>query len=112
MEEDKKVNLYIPANIRKRKEIIDGIALSELLRIGIGSGIGLFIGILAYIKYQNFIVLLLPGVLCGIFVFTFVRKDISGRSTLDRIKEFISFLKSQKKFYYKYSNIYEKDVEK
>lgn len=111
-EQDTYNSLYIPANIRKRKEYIDGIGNSEVVQILIGCGVGILIGIFLYAKYRNFLVLFFPGLFVGAIVLSFVRKDTTGRSTVDRIMNSINFSKEQKKFYYRYTNIYEKEVDK
>lgn len=110
MEDKNTDKLYIPSNIRKRKEYIDGIGNKEIFQIIVGLVLGLAIGLILFLQYKNFIVLFVPGVVLGTLVFFFVRKDSTGRNTIDRIMNWYDYLKEQKRYYYKYTNIYEKDV--
>ena len=58
--EDDGGDLYIPSNIRKRHEIVDGIGTPEVKIIVTSSIIGLVIGIFIYIFQHQMFTLLLP----------------------------------------------------
>lgn len=111
MDVKKENGLYIPVNIRKRKEYFDGFGKEELIQSIIGLGIGAVLGVILYVvKYNNIIALTMTPVLSGAIVVMFVKKDNTNRSTADRIKDMRNFNKSQKRYYYVYNNIYEKGL--
>lgn len=104
--------LYIPINIRKRKEHVEGISKTELVYASVMGGLGLALGIIFYItKWSNILVLAsFPIILC-IITLALVRKNKMNQSFIDQIKFYVQFVKSQKRFYYTYHNPYEKRSE-
>lgn len=114
MQEDKGENmsLYIPVNIRKRKEVIDGIGGKEIRKIVLAIILGIIMGILMYcLKCKNPIMLFTPPVIIGSGAAILFRKNSMNRNFFDNLAIFIEYVKSQKRFYYKYSNIYERRKE-
>lgn len=100
--------LYIPVNIKKRKEIIEGIGKKEIRQIVITTLIGIFIGaILFFLKNNNPAYLIMTAFIFGSGSYVFLKKDPTNRNTIDKLKLYINFTKSQKRFHYKYKNIYE-----
>lgn len=103
----KRKELYIPVNIRRRKEIADGIGKEELLKITLLTGIGLGIGIFLFVLGGEIFSVLLPPVITGMGGAIFLRKDMTNQSVLDRIHHLMEYSRSQKTYLYKYHNIYE-----
>lgn len=108
--EDEISSLYIPSNIRKRFEYVDGIGKPELGIIVTSTAIGLAVGIFLYLVQRQLIILLFPPAVGFLFSYVFARKDRYNQSTLDKIRLLRKFQSEQKRFYYKYRSIYEKDV--
>lgn len=101
--------LYIPVNIKKRKEILEGIGKKEIVEIVISTLVGIFIGIiLFFIKNNNPMYLILSAFIFGSGAFVFLKKDNTNRNTIDKLKLYFEFVNSQKRYNYKYKNIYEK----
>lgn len=100
--------LYIPVNIRREKEIVDGFGKKELIKTGFVIFVGIIIGgIIAVIKQQNFWFMISPF-FAGILGISLFRKSIiTNKSFADFFIDFIRFKKSKKSYYYKYQNIYE-----
>lgn len=105
-----KPKLYIPVQIRKRKEYIDGFGKEELKKTILMGCIGLIIGILIYLKMRNEIVIIVSITAFAGAAFMLTKKDKTNRSSIDYLKDDLKFNLSNKNFYYKYHNIYEKDV--
>lgn len=112
MEPNLKNGLYIPVNIRKRKEIVEGFGKEEMVQTAFVTLIGLIVGIILFFVF-SYQILLIVGVplVFGIGAIILLRKDKTNTSSIDMIKEMIDFSKSQKKYQYKYHNIYERKVE-
>lgn len=111
MEEEKKTSLYIPFNIRKRKEYVDGFGKPELIQTCVGTAIGLGISIILCIfVLPNIITLVFPTIMIGAMTAMLVRKNSFNRSSIDAIKNVYNFKKGQKRYFYKYTNIYESEV--
>lgn len=108
--EDDGGDLYIPSNIRKRHEIVDGIGTPEVKIIVTSSIIGLVIGIFIYIFQHQMFTLLLPPAMGFLFSYVFARKDRYNQSTMDKLQLLKKFQNEQKRYCYKYRSIYEKDV--
>lgn len=109
---DNKKQLYIPVNIVRRKETIQGIGRKEIIQIIIAVIAGALIGIILFFTNDNNPLYLIMAIFAsGSAAFIFLRKDATNRSTIDKLKLYIDFIKSQKRFYYKYVNIYEKKKE-
>lgn len=108
--EDEISSLYIPSNIRKRFEYVDGIGKHELGMIAISTAIGLVVGILIFVVQRQLFGLLIPPAAGFLFSYVFARKDRYNQSTIDKIRLLKKFQGGQKRYYYKWRNIYEKDV--
>lgn len=103
----KRKELYIPVNIRKRKEIADGIGKAELLQIIVMAGIGLLVGLIIFAVKGGIFSIMLPPIILGMAGVIFLRKDMTNQSVLDRIHHLMEYSKGQKIYFYKYHNIYE-----
>ena len=113
MKEKERDRLFIPVNVRKRKEYVDGFGKDELIKSLIATAFGVVLGIVLFLRnnYQPLYIALVPVVVFAISVI-FLRKDKTNTNALDSICEMYEFSKSQKKYEYEYVNIYEKEVEK
>lgn len=105
--------LYIPVNIRKRKEVIEGIGKEEIVRIIVAFVIGVLAGLVIFVAvFPNIMSIMTPAVLIAGITTLFVKKDSMNRSSIDRFRNYIDFNKTQKRYYYKYYNVYELGGEK
>lgn len=104
--DDEKYQVQIPANVKVRTELINGIGIKELITTGIAGVIGLMIDIPIYLIIQNyFICIIVVGIIIGT-TFIAVMKDKNNGCIADLIKNIYKHLKGQK--YFKYS-VKEKD---
>lgn len=107
---EKKIDrLYIPANVRKRKEIVAGFGGKELILTIIMAGLGLVLGIVIYMWNEKIEFVVTMPIVMGVIAIIFLIKDQTNTSLLDSIIRLILFIRSQKRYYYKYYNIYEKE---
>lgn len=106
------ISLYIPENVRRRYEIVEGFGKPEALITAIAFAISLAVGIILFFVYNKniFPLIMTPICLTG-FTIIMIRKDKTNRSTIDLLIEDYKFVNGQKKFAYKYHNIYEKGGE-
>lgn len=107
---EEKVGLYIPIQVTKRKEFmgIEGIGTKEAINIGIALAIGFILGIILFFKNDsNPFFLFITIFIFGSIGYLFLKKDKTNRSTIDKLKKMILFMNGQKRFYFKYHNIYE-----
>lgn len=107
--ESEKSNLYIPVNIRRRKEYTDGFGKEELIVTITWGLIGIAVGIFLYLIMHELLTIIISVVVFSGGAFVFNRKDKTNRSSIDHIKASIDFAKSTKRYDYKYNNIYEKE---
>lgn len=104
-------SLYIPVNIKRRKEWVDGFGAKELKYTIIWSIIGLIYGLIMYfIKDKEMMYIIFSVILFAGSTVILTRKDKTNRSTIDYILMNYKFMNSQKIYKYKYHNIYEKEV--
>lgn len=106
----KKPELYIPVQIRRRKEYFDGYGKTELRNTIISGCIGVAVGMVVYLYTKQIlaIIIIITIFTSGAVVLT--KKDKTNRSSLDYLLLDIKFSKSNKKYKYKYHNIHEKEV--
>ena len=105
--EDEKYQVQIPANVKTRTELINGIGIKELITTAITGGISIFIAIPIYLISQNYLIcLIFVGILTG-FTFIAVMKDKNNSCIAGLLRNIYKFLKGQK--YYKYV-VKEKDT--
>lgn len=98
--EDEKYQVQIPANVKTRTELINGIGIKELITTAIAGGISIFISIPIYLINQNYLIcLILVGIITG-FTFISVMKDKNNGCIAGLLINIYKYLKSQK--FYKY----------
>lgn len=102
--------VYVPVNIRKRKEYVDGIGKLEVTYAAVAGGIGLVLGIIIYMIVHQFLVIIFTPIVIAVLTLASVRKNNMNQSFIDQILYYIEFTKSQKRYYYEYYNPYEKKV--
>lgn len=105
--EEKKEQLYIPLNVRKRKELFAGYGQQELIITVVMAIIGFVVGSMIYAFNGKIEYLLITPIVIGFLTVVTIVKDQTNTSLLDSLIRLYQFSKSQKKFYYKYKNIYE-----
>lgn len=107
--ENKKGDLYIPVRIKRYPEFwnIDGIGKKELRGILIMTGVGIIVGVISGVITQIILFPLLFVILFPSGAYMFLKKDLTNRNTIDKIRISKRFKKSQKRYDYKYYNIYE-----
>ena len=70
LEENNIYTIQIPAPVKTRMEIINGVGIKEIIQTAIAGGIGLLIAYMVYLIKRIFI--LSFGIFAGILVFTFL----------------------------------------
>lgn len=97
---DEQYQIPIPADVRTRMELINGIGIKELIYTGIAGVIGILLGYIYNMIFHNYLI----GV--GIFgaitvlTFVFVMKDKHNTSIAMLIGNIINFYKNQQCFKY------------
>lgn len=98
--DDERYQVNIPANVKIRTELINGIGIKELITTAIAGGISIGIDLFLYLLTKNyFICLIVFGIVTG-FTFIAVMKDKNNSCIADMIKNMYQFLKGQK--YYEF----------
>lgn len=105
--EDEKNILYIPFNVPPGKQIISGYTWRELRIAALSFLISCILGVIIYSMIGTIIGLIAPIILITFVTIALVGKDKHNENTIDKIRIIIKFSKMQKKYYYKYTNIYE-----
>lgn len=104
-----KNTLYIPVNIRREKEIVDGFGKNELVKTAITILIGVVFGIIfSAFKSQSFFLMISPFFAGMIGIALFKKNVITNKSFVDFFIDYVRFIKSKKSYSYKYNNIYER----
>lgn len=94
--EDEKYQINIPANVKVRTELINGIGIKELIITAVAGVISLFIDIPIYLITENYLAcLIIFGIITG-FTFIAVMKDKNNGCIADLIINIIQYLKGQK----------------
>lgn len=93
-----KFQINIPANIKTRMELINGIGIKELIYTAIAFCISLVIGIIYNAIYQNKLVTIGICAISTALVFVSVMKDKYNNSIAGYIKNIIVYFKNQKFF--------------
>lgn len=98
--DDERYQVNIPANVKIRTELINGIGIKELITTAIAGGISIGIDLFLYLLTKNyFICLIVFGIVTG-FTFIAVMKDKNNSCIADMIKNMYQFFKGQK--YYEF----------
>lgn len=98
--EEERYQVSIPANVKIRTELINGIGIKELITTAIAGIIALFIDIPIYFTTQNYLIcLILFGIITGL-TFIAVMKDKNNSCIADMIINIFQFFKGQKLYEY------------
>ena len=92
--------INIPATIKTRMELVNGIGIKELIYTAIAFGISLIIGIAYNAIYHNKLVTIGICAITTAVVFISVMKDKYNNSIAGYIKNIIMYFKNQKFFKY------------
>lgn len=111
MEEKERENdLYVPKNCSPLEYVVEGFTITEIGYISIIGIIVALIAVFMYVKCE----LVFQSVFLFIFIVSaailFFRRDAYSENCIDKIKIISSYFKSQKRYEYKYKNIYESEI--
>jgi hypothetical protein len=100
---DEQYQIPIPADVRTRMELINGIGIEELVNTGVAGIIGILLGYIYNLMFHNYLIAV--GIFGVITVLTFiaVMKDKHNTSIAMLIGNIIKFYNSQQ--YFKYEKI-------
>ncbi len=98
--------LPVPVNVPERKDLIQGIGSREIGIIGIASIIDIIFIFFIYGLTNSLPTAMLLGVVMIATVVTFIRRDKFDENFIDKIMIIYKFHVSQKKYYYKYYDMY------
>lgn len=97
---EEKYQVQIPANVKVRTELINGIGIKELITTGIVGIICLAIDIPIYLISQNYLIcLIFLGIITG-FTFLAVMKDKNNGCIASLIANMYKYIKGQKFYEY------------
>lgn len=94
--EDEKYQINIPANVKVRTELINGVGIKELITTAIAAVIAVFIDIPIYIIGQNYLICLIIFAIITGFTFIAVMKDKNNGCIADLIMSIYQFIRGQK----------------
>ena len=98
--DDEKYQVNIPANVKIRTELINGIGVKELITTAIAGAISIFIDLIIYVITKNYLICLIVfGIITG-FTFIAVMKDKNNSCIADMIINMYQYFRGQK--YYEF----------
>lgn len=98
---EEKYQVNIPAQVKTRTELINGVGIKELVNTAVAGVISILIAVFQYAIIPNyFLSVIIFGIITG-GTFIAVMKDKNNTSIVDLIKNIYKFMKGQK--FYKYS---------
>ena len=105
-----KSDLYIPAYVPDRKEIISGFRKEELVIIACVSAVAIIACLIMGIQQSSylFFTLIFSGGAIAATIVT-VRLDRAGENLIHQIRIYRNYRKAQKRFQYFYKDIYAKE---
>lgn len=98
--ENELYQIQIPADVRTRMELINGIGVKELINTGIAGIIGIMLGYIYNLLFQNYIIAVAIFGVITVFTFIAVMKDKHNTSIAMLIGNIIKFYSSQQYFKY------------
>lgn len=100
MEDDERFQINMPANVKVRVEVINGIGIKEMIITGIVGIIAVFIALIYNVIFNNYLVALgIWGVITGI-TFISVMKDKYNTCIAELVNNMIKFYRGQRVFNY------------
>lgn len=107
---EKKKELYIPLNVIESQDLISGIGRKEVSYIGAALLIGVILAVIIFSSSGNMVAAVMTaGILVSITVLM-VRRDQFNESMVDKLRFIKIYMESQKRYEYRYFNIYGGDV--
>lgn len=112
MEEGKSMErrkpLYIPQNALDNNDIISGIGKNEIRIIALVVAIAIILVIYIFICNQDYVVMAIGlAVLTVMVTISLIHRNKYDESFIDYIKQLWNYKKMQKRYEYRYYNIYE-----
>ena len=96
--DDERYQVSIPANVKIRTELINGIGIKELITTAIAGTISIFIDLFIYAITKNYLICIILFGVITVFTFIAVMKDKNNSCIADMIKNMYQFFKGQKYF--------------
>ena len=97
---DEQYQIPIPADVRTRMELINGIGIKELIYTGIAGVIGTLLGYIYNMIFHNYLIGVAIFGVITVITFIFVMKDKHNTSIAMLIGNIINFYKNQQCFKY------------
>ena len=98
--EDEKYQVPIPANVKIRTELINGIGIKELITTAIAGVIAVFIALIFNALFNNYLIALGIWILITGATFISVMKDKYNTCIAELINNMIKFYQRQRIFNY------------
>lgn len=98
--ENENYQIQIPADVRTRMELINGIGIKELMNTGIAGIIGILLGYIYNLLFHNYLISIAIFGAITVFTFIAVMKDKHNTSIAMLIGNIIKFYNNQKYFKY------------
>lgn len=107
---EKKKELYIPLNVVESQDLISGIGGKEAAYIGAALLIGIVLAVIIFTGSGNMVsAVLTAGIIVSITVLL-VKRDQFNESMIDKFRFIKIYMQSQKRYGYRYFNIYGGEV--
>lgn len=100
MEEENRFQINMPANVKTRVELINGIGVQEMIITGIAGIIAVFIALIYNAIFNNYLVAVGIWGFITIVVFVSVMKDKYNTCIAELIGNIIKFYQGQRIFEY------------
>jgi len=100
MEEENRFQINMPANVKTRVEVINGIGIQEMIITGIVSAVAIFIALIYNTIFNNTLVAVGIWGFFTVIAFISVMKDKYNTCIAELIGNIIKFYQSQRIFEY------------
>lgn len=101
MEEENRFQINMPANVKTRVEVINGIGIQEMIITAVVSVIAVFIALIYNAMFSNSLVAVGIWGFITVIAFISVMKDKYNTCIAELISNIIKFYQSQRIFEYK-----------
>lgn len=108
--ENRSRELYIPVNTMDSEDYISGIGSREVAVISLISFIAIILGILISMLLNVLLAVSLVALILSMTIMV-IRRDLSNENLIKKMRVVLEFVNCQKKYEYRYSNIYEGEDE-
>ena len=103
----RKKELYIPVNVPEREDFVSGFGAKELSITGISLFFSIVCAVAIFVLSGRAFYAVGSGAIIVTTVIMLIRRDRYDESLIDKFRFVLHYLKAQKKYVYKYHNIYE-----